>query len=47
MVRIQANLRSGDGAAAAALANRFLKEHPQSPYAARVRTMLAESQAPR
>jgi len=40
VVRIEALLRSGNQAAASAIADRFLSAHPDSPYSARVRTLV-------
>jgi len=42
MVRIEALLRSGNRQAATALGQRFLKANPDSPYAARVRSLIGE-----
>jgi len=41
VLRIEARLQQGDRAGAARLARGFLAAHPQSPLAARVRTLLA------
>jgi hypothetical protein len=40
VVRIEALLSSGNQAVAGAIADRFLSAHPDSPYSARVRTLL-------
>jgi hypothetical protein len=40
VVRIEALINSGSQAAAATLADRFLAAHPDSPYSARVRTLV-------
>jgi type IV secretory pathway VirB10-like protein len=44
VLRIEALMRQGDRARATALANSFLAAHPKSPYAARIRTLLRNSE---
>jgi hypothetical protein len=43
MLRIEALVRAGDRAAAERLGTAFLESHPQSPYAARIRSLLGRT----
>jgi len=43
MVRIEALVRAGDRPAAERLGDAFLESHPQSPYAARIRSLLGRT----
>ncbi len=46
VLRIEALVQRGDGAAASALADRFESAHPRSPYIARIHSILGGSKAP-
>jgi hypothetical protein len=43
VLRVEALARAGDMAAARRTGDAFLASHPQSPYAARVRSLIGES----
>jgi len=45
-LRIEALVRTGDRAKAEALASAFLSQHPQNPYAARVRALIGSPNDP-
>jgi RNA polymerase sigma-70 factor, ECF subfamily len=42
-LRVEALLRSGEQARGRALGDRFVAQHPKSPYAARIRSLLAQA----